>query len=118
MSSSLTIQYTQQQLDYVFVFLSRAPPSEKTKELEHGAIRLLYRDLPHPPSTHMGPNFQFRSFDGSGNSSTVPEMGRSFTPYSRSCASTRTLPVDDLPDAGLVFDMIIRRDKVCTAFAC
>lgn len=98
-------------LDYVFVFLSRAPPSEAVKELEHSAIALLYRDLPHPPSTYVGPQNQFRSWDGSGNSATVPDMGRSFTPYSRSCASTRPLPITELPDAGLVFDTLIRRDK-------
>ena len=101
----------------MFVFLSRAPSTQQTKELEHGAIKLLYRDLPHPPSTHMGPEYQFRSFDASGNAATVPDMGRSFTPYSRSCSSLTPLPADELPDPGLVFDMLIRRDKVCDFFA-
>lgn len=101
----------------VFVALSRLPPSQLASDLEHTAISLLYRDLPHPPSTHMGPDYQFRAFNAAGNAATVPSMGRSFTPYSRSCTAQRTLPVQDLPDAGLVYDMLIRRDKVCTLFS-
>jgi hypothetical protein len=101
------------QLEYVLVLLSRAPPSNFSKSLESKAIGLLYYDLPHPPSTHMGQRYSFRSADGSGNSSLDPEMGKSFTPYSRSCTSTHPLPQSELPEAGLVFDMLIRRDKVC-----
>ena len=89
-------------------FLSRAPP-EKTVALEHAAIRSLYYDLPHPPSTHMGPEYQFRTDDGSGNSPFDRNMGKSFTPYSRSCTGTRPLPVENLPDPGLVYDALIRR---------
>ena len=89
-------------------FLSRAPP-EKTAVFEHGAIRSLYYDLPHPPATHMGQKYQFREPDGSGNSPFDPTIGKSFTPYSRSCTGTRPLPVSDLPEPGLVFDAIIRR---------
>lgn len=99
------------QLDQVFVLLSRLPPKLSGK-LEHDAVKLLYYDLPHPPSTHMGQEYQFRTWDGSNNSFSVPDMGRSFTPYSRSCSGTRPLPAYELPDPGLVFDMLIRRDKV------
>ena len=60
----------------------------------------------------MGPKYQFRSADGSGNSPLDPEMGKSFTPYSRSCSTTRSLPTNELPDPGLLFDSIIKRDKV------
>lgn len=100
------------QLDDAFVLLSRFPPGVIASALEAKAIKLLYYDLPHPPSTHMGPEYQFRNWDGSGNSLAVHDMGRSFTPYSRSCTSLRTLPAFELPDPGLVFDMLIRRDTV------
>ena len=79
----------------------------------HGAIRLLYRDLPHPPSTNMGKGYQFRSADGSGNSRLEPDMGKSGTPYSRSCSSTANISNSELPDPGLIFDLLIKRDEVC-----
>lgn len=43
-------------------------------------------------------------------------MGKAGTPYSRSCTGTHPLPQDELPDPGLVFDMLIRRDKVGFSF--
>lgn len=118
-------------LELVLVLLSRSPVNNFTKELEHKAVALLYSgiistndhlcvlcadhkitDLPHPPSTHMGQQWSFRSADGSGNSRLDPDMGKSFTPYSRSCTSTHPLPPNELPDPGLVFDLLVRRDKV------
>lgn len=98
-------------LELALTLLSRSPPSAFAAELEHKAIALLYRDLPHPPSTNMGHDWSFRSADGSGNSKSDPDMGKSFAPYSRSCTSTHPLPPNELPDPGLVYDMLIRRDK-------
>ena len=57
----------------------------------------------------MGQKYQFRADDGSGNSPFDPDMGKSFTPYSRSCTGTRPLPVSDLPDPALVYEALIRR---------
>ncbi|KAF8323486.1 heme peroxidase [Cantharellus anzutake] len=98
-------------LEYGLTLLSRLPKDNISNELEHKAITLLYRDLPHPPSTQMGPGYQFRSADGSGNSPFDPQMGKAFSSYSRSCTSTRALPPNELPDPGLVFDCLIKRDK-------
>ncbi|KAF8316120.1 heme peroxidase, partial [Clavulina sp. PMI_390] len=97
-------------LEEALVFLSRSPPGPAVTTATHGAIRLLYNDLPHPPSTNMGEYWQFRSADGSGNSRLEPDMGKAGTPYSRSCASTRALSEAELPDPGLVFDLLIKRD--------
>ena len=58
----------------------------------------------------MGKKYQFRSADGAGNSAFDPDMGKSFTPYSRSCTDSRPLPDSELPDPGLVYDALIRRD--------
>ena len=101
------------QLEYGLTLLSRLPKDNFSSELEQKAIELLYRDLPHPPSTQMGPKYQFRSADGSGNSPFDAEMGKAFSPYSRSCTSALVLPINELPDPGLVFDCLIKRDKVC-----
>ncbi|KAF8309095.1 heme peroxidase [Clavulina sp. PMI_390] len=97
--------------EYAFRFLSRLPPSQLAKESEALAIKTLYRDLAHPPGTFVGPEHGFRTWNGSNNSADTPELGRSFTPYSRSCTSGRAIPPRDLPDPSLVFDMLIRRDK-------
>ncbi|KAF8337113.1 heme peroxidase [Cantharellus anzutake] len=97
-------------LEYLLTFLSRADPAITTP-IEHGAIRTLYYDLPHPPSTQMGQDYQFRSADGSGNSPLNPNIGKAGTPYSRSCTGLRPLPVADLPEAGLVYDALIKRNE-------
>lgn len=98
-------------LEEALVFLSRAPPSNAVNNAMHAAIRLLYRDLPHPPSTNMGEYWQFRSADGSGNSRLEPDMGKAGTPYSRSCSSTAALSESELPDPGLIFDLLIKREE-------
>ncbi|KAF8307548.1 heme peroxidase [Clavulina sp. PMI_390] len=59
----------------------------------------------------MGQKWQFRSADGSGNARLEPDMGKAGTTYSRSCTSTHAVPPNELPDPGLVYDMLIRRDK-------
>jgi hypothetical protein len=60
----------------------------------------------------MGETWQFRSADGSGNSRYEKDLGASNTPYSRSCSSTHPLPDWELPDPGVIFDLLIKRDKV------
>ena len=72
----------------------------------------VYEDLPHPPDTSIGPEFAFRAADGSNNNPAIPDLGKAGTPYSRSVAQTHPLPRNELPDAGLVFDTLLRREKV------
>ena len=73
----------------------------------------MYLDLPHPPSSYIGDKYAFRSADGSGNNLSDPNMGKAGTPYARSVQQTAPLPANALPDAGLVFDTLLRREKVC-----
>ena len=42
---------------------------------------------------------------------SASEMGKAFSPYLRSCMSAR-LPINELPDPGLVFSCLIRSVKV------
>lgn len=72
----------------------------------------MYNDLPHPPVTYIGEKYAWRSADGSHNNVADPEMGKAGTPYSRSVQQTHPLPRDALPDAGLVFDTLLKREKV------
>lgn len=60
----------------------------------------------------MGSAFAFRSADGAGNNTLFPNLGRAGTPYSRSVQPRHPIPVSSLPDPGLVFDSLLKREKV------
>jgi hypothetical protein len=50
--------------------------------------------------------------DGSYNNTSDPTMGNADLPYARSVQQTHPLPRNMLPDAGLVFDSLLKRKKV------
>ncbi|KAE8180360.1 hypothetical protein CF336_g9315, partial [Tilletia laevis] len=54
------------------------------ENLADAFITHLYNDLPHPPAMYIGPEYRYRSADGSGNNPHIPELGKSGTSYSRS----------------------------------
>ena len=58
----------------------------------------------------MGPEYSYRSADGSNNNPTLPWLGAANTPYARSIAPL-TIQPGGLPDAGLVFDSLFAREK-------
>ena len=72
----------------------------------------VYNDLPHPAATYIGNNFAWRTADGSGNNVAIPSMGQAGTPYSRSVQQYHAIPQNSLPDPGLVFDTLLKRDGV------
>ena len=75
----------------------------------------MYNDLPHPPETTLGNGktpYSWRAADGSGNNVELPDLGKANTPYARSVPQTQALPRSELPDAGLIFDTLLRREKV------
>ena len=76
----------------------------------------VYNDLPHPPATYIGKDYQFRKADGSYNNVDVPDMGKANMPYGRSVQQGHPLPQSSLPDAGLIFDTLLRRDNVSSLF--
>jgi linoleate 10R-lipoxygenase len=88
----------------------------------------VYIDLPHPPSGYLGllssslsvtpisiaqsrANYAFRIADGSYNNVLLPNLGKAGSPYARSVPSSRHLPAYALPDPGLVFDILLKRDE-------
>jgi len=73
---------------------------------------VVYNDLAHPPATYIGPEYHFRTADGSNNNPEVPDLGKAGTPYARSVQQSNPLPRNQMPDAGLVFDTLLRREKV------
>lgn len=72
----------------------------------------VYNDLTHPASTFVSKKYAWRSADGSFNNPNLPDLGKSHTPYARSVQQVHPLPPHMLPDSGLVFDTLLKRDKV------
>ena len=57
-------------------------------------------------------NYAYRSADGSDYNPLLPSMGKAGSPYARSVPSVRCLSPAALPAADLVFDQLLKRDKV------
>ncbi|KAI0696645.1 heme peroxidase, partial [Cytidiella melzeri] len=87
----------------------------------------VYKDLPHPPvcytslpsttadpakRTHKRVTYAYRSADGSDYNVVIPNLGRAGMPYARSVPSMHPLPEQFLPDPSLIFDVLLKRDKV------
>jgi linoleate 10R-lipoxygenase len=60
-------------------------------------------DIPHP---------SFRTDDASNYNPAMPWLGRAGQPYARTVPSSVTTPPAALPDPGLIFDLLLKRDPV------
>ncbi|KAI0265719.1 heme peroxidase [Gloeopeniophorella convolvens] len=113
-------------LEKLLTFMARlGSDSEFGQRVQQFVISILYSDLPHPPSGYLAllppaqsvttnelsVNYAFRSADGSDYNPLIPGLGRAGAPYARSVPSTRCLSPAALPDANLVFDTLLKRDK-------
>ncbi|EIW79353.1 putative linoleate diol synthase [Coniophora puteana RWD-64-598 SS2] len=98
-------------LEHMLTFMSKTPPGKTQDMMQKYVIKELYNDLEHPPPTWIGPQYAFRSADGGGNNPDFPDLGRAGQPYARSVQQINPLPRYEMPDAGLVFDTLLRRDK-------
>ncbi|THH03822.1 hypothetical protein EW145_g5979 [Phellinidium pouzarii] len=58
--------------------------------------------------------YAFRSANGSGYSTLFPDMGAAGRPYARTVPPTTPVARQALPDAGLVFDMLLVRQRTQT----
>ncbi|KAF9470894.1 heme peroxidase [Pholiota conissans] len=84
---------------------------------------ILVLDLPHPPSGYVSlpksitvahplpVNYAFRSTDGSNYNPFALTIGIAGSLYAGSVASTNNSPKTALPNPGLVFDTLLKRDK-------
>ncbi|KAJ7898460.1 linoleate diol synthase [Mycena leptocephala] len=97
-------------LEHGITFISRLPEGNLATTLQNKTVELLYNDLSHPNSTNIGDGYAWRTADGSNNNVNLPDMGKSGTPYARSVQQAHALPKHELPDAGLVFDTLLKRD--------
>lgn len=128
-------------LEVLLSAMSRLEGKEISHKLQAYVITLLYKDLPHPVAGYVAlplaehrcclvtsnhtqcaqralkdvprppVKYAFRSVDGSHYNPLFPSMGQARRPYARSVPSKHCLPKDLLPDAGLVFDTLLLRDK-------
>ncbi|EGN96758.1 hypothetical protein SERLA73DRAFT_93339 [Serpula lacrymans var. lacrymans S7.3] len=87
------------------------PPGKIHDLIQTFVIKFLYDDLPHPPATYLGDKLAFRTADGSYNNPDVPDLGKAGTPYSRSVQQANPQPRNQMPDAGLVFDTLLKRKE-------
>ena len=79
-----------------------------SSKVSGGFIKMLWRDLPHPPASLAGPETRYRSHDGSGNNHWNPEMGKAGTAYCRSVPPSKPKG-PNLPDVELVFEHLLKR---------
>ncbi|KAJ7182581.1 heme peroxidase [Mycena crocata] len=105
--------------------LSHTRFASKSQSLQNALINILYKDLPHPPSTYLSmlpqnavtaatPNpikYAFRNADASNYVPLFPGLGKANAPYARSVPTTNFTPPASLPDPGLVFDTLMQRDE-------
>nr|GAT58858.1 predicted protein [Mycena chlorophos] len=121
-------------LENLVTLMSRAatkPESELatvTTQMQSTLIDILYKDLPHPPSTYLstlppGPPavaraalgtstyYAARSADGSEYNPLIPGLGQAGYPYAKSVPSTNITPPASLPASELVFDTLLRREQ-------
>ncbi|KAG0693723.1 heme peroxidase [Suillus ampliporus] len=98
-------------LEHMLSFMANHPSKKIAAKARIFVIKNMYNDLPHPPATYLGPEYQFRAADGSNNNPDVPGIGKAGTPYARSVQQSNPLPRNQMPDAGLVFDTLLRREK-------
>lgn len=61
---------------------------------------------PAPPTPRTP--WAFRAADGRGNNAWLPALGQSGRPYARDVEGKQPLPANVLPDAGLVFDTLLK----------
>jgi cytochrome P450 len=97
-------------LEHVLVIMSKLPEGAMLTKLQNATVELLYNDLPHPSATFIGPKYAWRAADGSNNNVFAPDMGKAGMPYGRSVQQGHPLPRNSLPDAGLVFDTLLKRE--------
>ncbi|KAJ8594598.1 putative linoleate diol synthase [Rhizopogon salebrosus TDB-379] len=98
-------------LENLLSFMADHPSGKISHMARTFVIKNLYNDLTHPPATYIGPEYQFRTADGSNNNPDSPNLGKAGTPYARSVQQSNPLPRNQMPDAGLVFDTLLRREK-------
>ena len=105
------------QFEDLLSVMSMAPAGSKIgKALSDKAVGVLYNAIPHPPAVYLGPEFNFRQADGGNNNVHEPNLGRAGTMYAKSVQPRKCIHPSALPDAGLVFDTLLKANDVRVHF--
>ncbi|KAF9038426.1 linoleate diol synthase [Panaeolus papilionaceus] len=96
-------------LEHALAFVSKLEDGPFARTLKNKIVELLWNDLSHPAATSISPKYSWRTADGSYNNIDCPDMGKAGTPYSRSVQQAHPLPKNQLPDPGLIFDTLLKR---------
>jgi hypothetical protein len=73
-------------------------------------VNTLWSSMLHPALSYKGQKFQYRSADGSGNSTLVPQLGQGRLPYAKTVQASGAKN-GAKPDPGNLFDMLMARDE-------
>ena len=85
--------------------------SKEGTVLSNKFVQQLYDSLQHPPPSQLGPEYKYRTADGSLNNIMAPQLGAANTHYARSVTpQTIQPPVIERPDPGDLFDTLMARD--------
>lgn len=97
-------------MERVIKIVSELPvTSTSSIKLTDGFLKLLWNDLPHPPTSYLGDEYVYRRADGSNNNILWPHIGQAGQPYARSVKPETVMPVA-LPDPEVIFDSVLKRD--------
>ena len=80
----------------------------------------IYNTVPHPPApaSYLGPDNWFCQADGGENNLEQYDMGRGGRPYACSVQGKAGLPRSSLPKPELMFDSLLKRNKVRSVRFC
>ncbi|PGH16315.1 hypothetical protein AJ79_01857 [Helicocarpus griseus UAMH5409] len=97
-------------IENVIAMVGALPQNNKHRtKITNVLITKLWDSLDHPPINFQGPQFYYRTPDGSYNNVHFPNLGKAGMPYARSIKSDTMLP-PVRPDPGLLFDLLMKRE--------
>ena len=97
-------------LEHGVSMLQTLPPNSGLgARVANGFIKMLWKDLPHPPGTIAGPTTKYRRHDGGHNNLWNPEMGKAGSPYNSRSVPPMKPKGPNLPDVELVFEHLLKR---------
>ncbi|CCO35792.1 Linoleate 10R-lipoxygenase [Rhizoctonia solani AG-1 IB] len=94
-------------MNKIFAVIPKIPQdSEISKTMNDHLITMLYKSVPHPPTSYVGED-RFRKADGSRNNVNMPDLGRAGTTYARNVQGRRLQPPTSLPPTSMVYEELL-----------
>ena len=91
-------------------YASTLPPGDRFGGfLTKIMVNTLWGSLLHPPLSYKGNQSQYRTADGSNNSTIFPDLGKAGLPYAKTVPGVSAMP-GARPDPGDLFDLLMARE--------